>query len=273
MLKQEGILDNIFHRLHGYFESISEGLSAKAKAASVFPNKSDIGNNRESAYEDFLRGHIPGSCSVMKGGFIFGQDGSESKQIDLIVINNSAIRFNLPENDSRKSFSFIEGAIGAISVKSMLDKDQLIDSLENINSIPDIVPLKGRVNPMIVIGDEYCPIIKMVYAHDGLSADTILEHLDEFYKSKNIPHSRKPVIIHVLNKYMIIRCDGIDMSQKDLSTGKIISLEIGKFYKFEGRINIQAMMYVLARLQEYSSLYNNVSYDHLYLLNKINDCA
>jgi len=112
-----------FHRLRSYYLEVASVLRGEAKAASVFPNATDVGMARERIYAEFLRQHAPSKCNVFFGGFLFGEDGSESGQLDVLVATDTTPRFNLNNEDGAgKSFSPVDGTLGVASIKSTLDK-------------------------------------------------------------------------------------------------------------------------------------------------------
>jgi len=96
-------------RLINYFEAVSKVLDSQMAASDVFPNTTDKGTSREDFFEEFLRHHAPSRCEVVKGGYIFDSDNRESKQIDLLVINDAAVRFT---PSGGKSFNAVEACLG-----------------------------------------------------------------------------------------------------------------------------------------------------------------
>ncbi len=138
---------NFHARLRAYYLKFGEVLRGNADAASVFPNTTDIGMAREKVYAEFLKQHAPSKCNVFLGGFLFHMDGTESKQLDVIVTTDTAPRFDFYNRDGEgKSFSPVEGTLGVASIKSTLDKQQLQDSLTGIASIPPTESLDKRVS-------------------------------------------------------------------------------------------------------------------------------
>lgn len=134
-------------RLKKYFAEIGQVLRGEASVAQIFPNSTDIGISRERIYAEFLKLHIPLSCNILFGGFLFDQSGNESKQIDLLIINDTALQFNFHNRDgSGKSFACIDGCIAIVSLKLTLNTVELHDALDNIASIPEKEPLDGK-NP------------------------------------------------------------------------------------------------------------------------------
>jgi Domain of unknown function (DUF6602) len=114
---------NFFTRLRNYYLDVAKVLRGEADAASIFPNTTDVGMAREKIYANFLKEHAPSKCNVFLGGFLFDLNGSESKQIDVIVTTDTAPQFNFRNQDSGgKSFSPVEGTLGIASIKSNLDK-------------------------------------------------------------------------------------------------------------------------------------------------------
>jgi hypothetical protein len=129
---------NVFNRLLEYFQSQADSLDAKAAASSIFENRPDIGTEREEILLEFIAEHLSTRCRIRKGGYIFDSSGKESKQIDLIITNDLTLQFTKSlVNAFQKSFNCIEGCYCAISVKSMLDKRALYDSIGNLASIPN----------------------------------------------------------------------------------------------------------------------------------------
>lgn len=197
-----------FDRLTEYYTNVGEVLRGEANAASIFPNASDIGTSRERIYAEMLRSHVPSSCNVVLGGFLFDQEGNESKQLDILIVNESSLRFDFPSRDGiGKSFACIDGCVGVVSVKSKLDSRELIDSLKNIASLPDKQPLRGDQIPGGLVLPHYddCPW-KIVYASDGIELTTLQESLNGFYsKHPEIPYHKRPNLIHVAGKYALSR--------------------------------------------------------------------
>lgn len=77
-------------RLKKYYIEVGNVLRGQADSASILPNPTDVGMSRERVHVEFLRLHLPSSCNVLFGGFLFNLDGDESKQLDLIVTSDSS---------------------------------------------------------------------------------------------------------------------------------------------------------------------------------------
>jgi len=258
-----------YDRLKTYFDKVGEVLRGEAEAGSIFPNTSDIGLSRELIYSEFLKQHAPSKCNVYLGGFLFGEDGSESKQLDVIISTDTAPKYDFHNPDGKgKSFGPVEGCLGVASIKSTLDKDQLIDSLKGIASIPETQPLAKRLNPMAILeGYDDWPY-KIIYASNGLRETTIMKHLNDFYDlNPQIPIFRRPDIIHVAGKYVIFRIKkGMSIKKPDGSNHEI---EECKFHSFNTNPDRQAMVWTLDELQKKATATNHINYNYSEIINKI----
>ena len=165
----------------------------------MFPNTTDIGISRERVYAEFLRQHAPSKCNVFFGGFIFDEDGAESKQLDIIITTDTAPRFDFHNKDgSGKSFSPIEGTLGVVSVKSTLNRNELFDALEGIASIPPTRSLEGRVDALVEIKNYDDWPLKIVYASSGIAPDNFFVcPLEQYYKN-NIQRCLQ-IAVHILS--------------------------------------------------------------------------
>lgn len=261
-----------YERLKGYYSKVGEVLRGEADAASVFPNSSDLGGARELIYVDFLKQHIPSKCNVFRGGYLFGEDGSESKQIDIIISTDTAPRYNLFNADGNgKSFCPVEGCLGVASIKSNLDKSQLLDALQNIASIPPTQPIGNRINPQLKFEGYGDWPYKIIYASNGLDSATILSHIEDFYKTNStIPLERQPDIIHVVGKYVIFRIKKGMTIVDNLNKAKT-DPKVGSFYMIDDNADTQAMMWVLNDLQEKATLSTHIIFNYVGIINKISE--
>lgn len=246
---------------------VAEVLRGEADASSVFANTTDIGLSRESVYAKFLKQHAPTKCNVFLGGFVFDEDGAESKQLDIIIATDTAPRFDLNNKDGvGKSFSPVEGTLGVVSVKSTLDKKELLEALGGIASIPPTRPLIGRINPQLKCDNYDNWPLKIVYASQGIAPDTLMGHLNEFYLAHAaVPLSRRPDLIHVAGSCLIVRAQvGMNTMTNRLS-GSVTPLTIGTYYLLTENSDLTAIIWTLNRLQQNASISTHIlfSYDAL----------
>lgn len=262
---------NFYARLREYYLNVAKVLRGDAEVASVFPNPTDIGVARERIYAEFLRMHAPSKCNVFLGGFLFDIVGNESKQLDVIVTTDTAPRFDFHNQDGGgKAFSPVEGTLGVASIKSNLDKTQLYDALDGIASIPPTQPLEGRI-PFTVRIENYDDWpFKVVYSTNGLSFETILGHLAEYYRqNSHIPFTRRPHVIHVAGKYAIFRVvPGMGIIERSTRIDK--GSAVGTFEAVTTDSDIQGMVWVLNGLQQNASASAQILYNYVEVINRIN---
>jgi hypothetical protein len=190
--------DRVLH----YFNAIADTLEAAKKMTASIQNSGDIGYSRERLVRDFLQKHLPNRLTAFLGGHIFGYDQPDSKQIDIIVSNDIGLNFK----EHEKPFSPIENVCAAFSVKSTLDSTNLKDCLQNIASIPQIDPQALKFTTLHPTA--FDRFIKhnptfYVFAYDGISLETTLSSLEEFYLNFQVPYNRRPRGIIVNKKFYI----------------------------------------------------------------------
>src|SRR3990167_7809402 len=111
-IKEPKIKKNIVQNLSQiYFQGIADDIANAKQISSIFPNMSDVGDIRENILLKFLQSHLPLRCAVVKGGCVFDSNANESKQIDLLVVNDSSLRFSYFDRDTEnsKNLQTIEG--------------------------------------------------------------------------------------------------------------------------------------------------------------------
>lgn len=256
-----------YRRLKEYYANVGKVLRGEANAASIFPNSTDIGVSRERVYAEFLRQHAPSMCNVLFGGFLFHEDGTESKQVDVIVTTDTCPQFNFHnQGGDGKTFACVEGTLACASIKSFLDKTQLEDSLANVASIPATGSLAGRVQPLLKIQNYEDWPYKVVYASDGLAADTILGHLLSYYAAHpEIPESRRPNLIHVAGKYLIFRSQGAE------TLDGTRQLKRGEFVILGGSPDVQGILWTIEGIQSRAVAAAQILYSYGFIINRIHE--
>jgi hypothetical protein len=241
---------DFFSRLGKYYIDVAAVLRGEAKVASIFPNTTDIGMSREKIYAEVLRLHVPSKCNVFLGGYLFGSDGTESRQLDVIATTDTTPNYNFLNRDGGgKSFSPVDGTIAVASIKSVLNKNELIDALEGIASIPRNKTIEGRVNPMLKVHSYDDWPYKIIYAPTGISQESLSNHLKDFYNSNpDIPQGRRPNLIHVGGSYLFSRVVlGMDIWDEDQQ--KNLDLEIGSWYSNVHHPDLTALLWTINEIQ------------------------
>lgn len=194
-----------FVRLKAYWNDVGASLRGGASTCAVFPNPSDMGLTREKLYEEFLRMHVPPTCTVKLGGFVFGSDGSESSQMDILVPSAVSPQYDfLNRFGNGKTFACVDGLVAAVSVKSNLDRRGLSDAIKNLSSLPAVAPIGQRYMPFAPKIEDYeAWPLKIIYAPKGEDIKKTLATLTECIR--DVPQDRRPDFIHVCGKYVVAK--------------------------------------------------------------------
>lgn len=189
-------------RLRDYFNSVSDQLAARSTLAGQVPHRPSIGDNRERVLIEFLERHSPRRLRPFRGGHAFGWDESESRQIDIMLSNDSTLSFD----DELRTFVPIETLGAAISVKSTLDRASVTDALENLASIPAMNPRLIQVEGQGFERFAASFPRLFVVAYDSYAPETCREDVDAFYQHRpSIPENRRPTFIIGGQRFFLAR--------------------------------------------------------------------
>ena len=255
-----------YDRLKNYYQAVGGVLRGEAAVASIFPNATDVGTERERVYAEFLKAHLPPNCNVLFGGFLFGFDGKESKQIDLIVTFASCPQFNFTAGlpGQGKSFACIEGTLAVVSLKSNLTSPELQHALENLASIPPHEPLGNRLSPLMTLRDYEDWPFKIIYACDGVSIPTAISTIQQFYESNSsIPRGRRPNLIHVAGKYHLIRT----LKEEKTRTGA--EIPPNTFHPVNDPTDAFALAYAVEKIQQNALVAQHILFTYEKILDRI----
>lgn len=258
-------MEPFFTRLRDYWENVGKALRGESDVASVFPNSTDVGTARERLYVEFLRAHVPAFCTVSMGGFVFGEDGSESKQIDVLVAAGSSLRFDFNNrNGDGKSFCSVDGLVAAVSLKSRLDGKEIREGVQNLASIPAVQPIGQRYFPMgpRIENYESWPF-KVLYAPDGVTVETAEQHL--LQAVHGIPPTRWPDVVHVSGKYVITKIPVDGKFSNDDGT----PLPANTLFRQTTRTDAWGFMQVIERIQTIEQHMRLMLFSHEHLINNM----
>jgi hypothetical protein len=197
------------------------------------------------------------ACNANLGGFLFNQDGYESRQLDVIVTTDVCPQFNFHNPLGHgKSFACVDGTLAVASIKSKLDSAGMRDAIENIASIPqhrwdfdwDQIGIESPDMDMWPF--------KIVYAFDGVSAETIKTTMAEFNQpEQTIPRNRLPDVIHVAGKFCIRR------SWRDLQhDGRPI--KAGTYFTTTADVDVAMLALVVERIQQLCLASRRIPYNY-----------
>ena len=249
---------DLFVDLNKHFLSVADELRAKAQQASVLSNTTNIGTEREEVYRTFLERHLPKSCDVFLGGYIFDRHGNRSKQIDVIATSGHYLRFQMSSN---RYISTLEGAIAIAEIKSNLNKEKIHESLDVCASIPTMPDPEGIIAPFLKVNKEGWQDMpfSIVFAYDGISPQLALSHINAYYNdNSHIPVYRRPNVIHVLEKYVILRTTGmVKVYNRDGSVDEN-QPAVGEYSVFDVNPDVSALAWIIMDLQSKAILNSNL---------------
>jgi hypothetical protein len=138
---------------------------------------------REGLLRDLLTSVLPKSVSV-DSGFIYGfEQVANSKQIDILIWDSA--KYSAVFKTGEFVIVAPESVIAAISVKTSLDRRELVESLDNLMSV---VPLDRTFRRGVCsnTGEEiYRAVLKLVVAYDGpRKQGNALATIGKFYEDK-----------------------------------------------------------------------------------------
>ena len=261
---------DVFGELKEYYSSVANELRSQASQAGLLRNPTAVGTEREELYRSFLERHLPKVCDVFLGGYIFDKSGEFSTQLDVIVTGGYAPRFRL--SGGSQFIAPLEGTIGVVEVKTHLNRQTLEEALRGCASIPVMPDKKGIVPPLLRIDDSLWNDMpyEVIFAYQGIEASTLCSHIETFYsQNPQIPIYRKPNIIHVLNKYVVVRMtSGMEVINADGRPDPNQPQE-GQYQTFFTAPDTLAMVWTLNKLQKNAFLSNNLMYKYEDWINEI----
>ena len=201
-----------FTKISEYFESACRAMRhAREARRRLLDNPADIGKAVESIYLEFLRQHVPAICDILQGGYVFNVEGHRSHQMDIIVHSSNSHRFR---DSSGLACATSEGTVAAIEITSFLDRKKVDDELRKFAHIPPTGQFRGlgnreaiQDNPDVMDWWRDTPF-KVLVAFDGVDGATALDQLNSFYTiNDHVPIARRINVLHMLEKYCIIKSD------------------------------------------------------------------
>ncbi len=124
-----------------------------------------------------------------------------------MVCNDQTFQFKQSGDNKTKSFNCVEGCYAVISVKSFLNKNALIDSLQNLASVSTIKKIK--INPFVSNAKDLINQmpLRIIFAYDGDSMESISKICKLYYDNckKTGIVEPMPDFILVNNEYYFSR--------------------------------------------------------------------
>ena len=127
---------NFKRSLETHLDIIRLGLLEQVKGARLLENNSDLGEEIEKIFAEFLQDNLGNNVKVLRGGHIYDHENNRSNQMDIIVTIPEAIAFCPSETRQGKNNALVDQVIAAFSIKSTLTKKEFHKAWKDIQSIP-----------------------------------------------------------------------------------------------------------------------------------------
>ena len=254
---------DIFGHLKEHYISVAKELSSQASQAGLLTNPTGVGTGREEVYRAFLDRHLPKMCDVFLGGYVFDLKGNSSSQIDVIVTSGNTPRFRM--SSGNRYIAPLEGTIAVAEVKSKLDKTTLFEALRDCAKVPLMPDPSGIISPNLSVNRKSWDDTpyKIVIAYDAIEKETLWQHITTFYQENSeIPTERRPNIIHIVDKYVVMRI--LPDMQVVNSDGTIPSEqpEVGQYRWFDNGQDVLAMTWTLETIRSNAFIAQNSMYKY-----------
>lgn len=186
-------------------------IEADFEFSAIIDHNASKGTFREQIVQKFLRPFLPNIYGI-SGGQAFDMNGNISKQLD-IVIYDGLHSYVAPYMNDFIYFP-CESVYGNIEIKSILNKNSFMESLENIASLKALKrdsidtyyvnPIKElrikNVTWDIQATNEYFGVI---FSYDSVEPETVLEYITKAVK-EGFDRNNLPNVIVLFKKRVII---------------------------------------------------------------------
>lgn len=197
---------------------------------STVPHSGLKGGEAERLIRDFLRAHLPRRFGV-GSGFILDAHDSVSNQTDVIIYD----AFNCPVYRASEEAGIYpsQNVVGVIEVKSVLDKQKLLDAIRKIHAAKQLAKIPAPEH----LG-KTSQTFGFVFAFSSsISLETIAHHYTEFLKADEFrigSHIDSVAILDVGSVSMFVRPRGFPwgryihekVSRPEISEGLAFALGI-----------------------------------------------
>lgn len=124
-----------------HYHNLRLRLLEQLLGARMLAMNSDLGEETERVWIQFLERHLGPSLRVLRGGHICDHQGNKSSQIDLIVVDADAQVFLPADSHDGKAHVLIDQVVAAVMITSNLTSEKLKKDWVNLQSIPSYTEL------------------------------------------------------------------------------------------------------------------------------------
>lgn len=182
-----------------YYEGIASRMQSEINTISEqIRHAGEKGRNNELVLREFLGVHLPKRYTVSTGKVV-AADGHQSRQIDVIIHD----RFSTPALAVAHAWDLVpvESVCAVVSVKTTLDRTELKDSMETIQSVRELPRIAAIVEP----GTHLLRPRGLVFAFRSSWVSAVA--LDESFRAllDEFSDSIRPNAVCTLNQGFVVR--------------------------------------------------------------------
>jgi hypothetical protein len=119
-----------------HYHNLRIRLLEQMLGARMLASNSDLGEEHERIWQQFLSRHLGPMFRVLRGGHICDHQGNSSCQMDLLVVPADAQVFTPGDSDDGKAQVLVDQVVSAAMVTSNLTLDKMRSDREKSQSIP-----------------------------------------------------------------------------------------------------------------------------------------
>lgn len=234
-----------------YFVHVEEAILAFGRAAGVFSSSTGLGRAREQLVRDGLVPHLPTRVAVERGEMI-DIAGRTSGELDVIMTDHNRGRKHV----GGESMVTVEGAIGAIEVKTSLKGGELASAIRKVAKVKHLQRGQHRglyraSSPAVrgVVPPDRT--MTFVVAYDAPQWDKILRNLEEnpdWYDGDFMTYG--PEVIAVLGRGVMLKNDLHYVEVDPAAANRVVVINR----------TIPSLQLLTEYVQEYLNRYGNLSY-------------
>ncbi len=194
--------------LYDVIQAAVPKLEAEYSMSNIVNHSASKGALREFLLKEIIRPFLPKRYGLCTGECFDSHDGV-SKQLDVIVYDD-LFSYAIPMGEYY--MMPFESAYGEIEVKSMLNKETFLDSIDNIASFKKLVkktPEDCQILPNLAIeidgvkwnNSGFTKPFGVIFAYDSVEPQTVLNY---FHEIKPLNPSLMPDMIVLMKKKSII---------------------------------------------------------------------
>jgi len=136
LLKPEKGRYGFASELRAHYHNVRLRLLEQMLGARMLISISDLGDEIERIWQQFLEKHLGPMFRVLRGGYVCDHEGNKSSQIDLIVVPADAHPFIPGDSEAGKAHVLIDQVVAVMMVTANLTSEKLDSDWKKLQSLP-----------------------------------------------------------------------------------------------------------------------------------------